>query len=402
MLLRMAWRNLWRNVKRTLITLSAMALGAAGIVFLHSYNEAAFDEMVSTITTSLVGHLQVHGLGYQENPEVENVVRDPVAVEAKLAQVLPGATAERRVLGYALAGSENTSTAALVLGIQPERAADILHLEKGRPFSPAGPREAILGKALARQLKLEPGSEVILVGQSADGSVANDRFTVIGIGDAGSEEMNSSAVFLRLDAAQDFFGLGQGVHQLLVRLPKGDQDLGAALAAVRGAVDLKSLEALSWAQILPELQQVMVQKKKNIHFADVVVFLIVALGVMNTLLMSTFERTREFGVLASMGTRPSQILRLVLTESALQAVLGLGLGLALAAALLYGMGTTNLASMAGGEVMGVRMPTAVPMAVHWIGVKSAAITIFITAIAGSLWPAFRAARLKPVEALRHA
>jgi putative ABC transport system permease protein len=397
----MAWRNIWRNVRRTLITLSAMSLGAAGIVFIHSYNEAAFDQMVAAITEGLIGSIQIHGQGYQDNPEIQNVVKDPVAVEARLERALPGATAEQRVMGYALAGVGDSSSAALVLGLEPEHAASVITLLEGHAFSGGTAHEVILGKSLAQQLDATIGSELVLVGQAADGSMANDRFTVVALADAGSDEMNNSALVMPLAEAQDFFGLGQGVHQILVRLPQ-TEDLGGALASLNGALDLKTLEALSWSQILPEIKQLMTQKKQNLHIADFIVFLIVALGVLNTMMMSTFERTREFGVLASVGTRPSRILGLVLAESLLQSLIGLGAGVLIAAAILYGMGTTNLAAMTGGgDMMGMRMPTAVPMSIHRIGVESAAITVLVTALLGGLWPALRAARLRPVDAVRH-
>jgi ABC-type lipoprotein release transport system permease subunit len=401
MLFRMAWRNIWRNVRRTLITLSAMSLGVAGIVFIHSYNEAAFDQMVATITEGLVGSVQVHGRGYQDDPEIQNVVQNPIAVEARLEGAVPGATAERRVTGYALAGVKDSSSAALVLGLEPEHADSVITVLEGRPFTAGATHEVILGKSLAKQLDATIGSELVLVGQAADGSMANDRYTVVALADAGSDEMNNSALVMPLAEAQDFFGLGQGVHQILVRLPARD-DLDGALASLEGALDLKTLEALSWSQILPEIKQMMTQKKQNLHLADFIVFLIVALGVLNTMMMSTFERTREFGVLASVGTRPGRILGLVLTESLFQSLIGLVAGIAIAGAILYGMGTTNLASMTGGgDMMGMRMPTAVPMRIHAVGVESAAITVLITAFLGSVWPALRAARLRPVDAVRH-
>jgi putative ABC transport system permease protein len=400
-LLRIAWRNIWRNVRRSVITMTAMTLGVGAIVFIHSYNDSAFRQMVASVTAGLIGHLQIHGSGYQENPEIGNTVQDPVAVQARLSKALPGAKAERRVLGYGLAGSGDNSSAALVLGIQPEQATGLLSVEKGRSLSAGPAHEVVLGKELANQLDVHPGSELILVSQAADGSVANDRYQVVGIADAGNDDMNATAVFMHLQDAQDFFALGQGVHQILVRLPSYEEDLSEQLTAVKGALDLKSLEALSWSQILPELKSTMQQKRQNLHMLDVVVFLIVVLGVLNTTMMSTFERTREFGVLASLGTRPNGILRLVLAESVLQGALGLAAGVALALAGLYSWGTSNLAAVTGGDVLGLRMPSAVQMQVDWNGVISAAVTILVTAVFGALWPAVRAARLNPADAVRH-
>ena len=402
MLLRMAWRNLWRNVRRSLLTLSAMTLGVGAIIYLNSMNESTFAAMISMVTTGLVGQFQIHGNGYQENPEIANVVQDPVAVEAKLATALPGATAERRVLGYGLAGTGDNSSAALVLGIEPTRENDLVKVEQGHGLGAKAAKEVVLGRQLAAQLSVHPGSELVLVGQAADGSVANDRYTVTGVGDAGSDEMNANAVFIDIKDAQDFFGLGNGVHQILVRLPQYEEDVSAPLASLRSALDLKTVEALSWSEIIPELKGTLTTKRKNLKAGDFVVFLIVGLGVLNATMMSTFERTREFGVMASVGTRPGRILRLVLTESMLQALIGLAAGVAFAVAAIYLTGSINLQKMVGGDFLGMRGPTDLRLQLYAGGIWHAAVTVLITSLLGGLWPAARAARLRPVEATRTA
>jgi ABC-type lipoprotein release transport system permease subunit len=404
MWLALAWRNIWRNRRRTLITLAALTLGTTAIVSIHSYRESTFAQLLQDITTGLVGHIQVHGNGWQKNPELATVVRDPEAVEARLMGALPDARAERRVLGYGLAGSGDASAAALVLGVEPSRSrngARMITIEKGRDLDDAPAREAVLGSELAVQLGVAPGAELVLVGQAADGSTANDRYTVVGTGDAGTGEMNATAVFLHLKDAQEFFGLGDAVHSIMVRLPTDDEDLTRPLSALRAALDLKTLEALSWSEMLPELKGMIAEKRRGGRAIDVVVFLIVALGVLNAMTMSTFERTREFGVMASVGTRPRQIVGLVLLESLLQGALGLFAGIAISVTVLLGLGSLDIAAFAGGDMLGIRMPSHIELHLKSEALRSAVGTVLVTMLLGGLWPAFRAARLKPVEAARH-
>lgn len=403
MLLKLAWRNIWRNRRRTLISVAALALGVTAIVSMHSIFEVSVTEMARGITTGLIGHAQVHGRGYQDSPEMSNVVSDPVAVEAKLQQALPGTTAERRVVGAGLAGSEDVSAAVMVLGIEGEKpgAQRLLAIEQGRGLDAAGSREVVIGSGLARELKLEPGGEMILVGQAADGSTANDRYTVAGTADAGSSDANQTTVFMRLADAQSFFGLGEGVHQVIVRLPADDEDLGRPVSILGGALDLATLEILPWTSILPELKGALDAKRKNMRLIDVIVFLIVSLGILNTMSMSTFERTREFGVMASLGTRPRRVLAMVLLEALMQGVIGLCIGVALSWVILQAIGVADFSGLtAGADVLGARLP---PMrfAVAAGPVAEAALVTFATMIAGALAPAIRAARLKPVEATRY-
>lgn len=398
MLLALAWRNVWRNARRSLITMVALAVGVTGIVALHSYRESAYGVIVRDITTGLVGHLQVHGRGYQEAPAIGTLVRDPVQVEAAVAGALPGSVTERRVLGAGLAGAGERSAPVAVLGLPPGTSA-LYRLETGT--EPRDAHEVLLGRDLARDLELAPGGEVVLVSQAVDGSVANDRYTVAGTFTSSSAELDATSVVMPLAAAQDFFGLGAGVHQLVVRLPVDREDVTPEVTALRSALDLQALEALSWGELLPNFKDTMESKRKGQRVMDLIVFLIVGLGVFNAMTMSVFERTREFGVLGALGTRPRRLLAMVVLEALIQGVLAFTVGLALAAVLLFALGTVNLGSVMQGDVMGVRMPTVLELKLMPGSMRSAAVTAFFTALVGAILPAVRAARLAPVEALRH-
>jgi ABC-type lipoprotein release transport system permease subunit len=402
LLFKLAWRNIWRNTRRTLITVLSLTLGVTAIVLLHSYREAATVEMVGGITRGLLGSLQVHGRGYQDAPDMANVVADPGAVRAALRGTLPGAAIEARVVGAGLAGAGEKSAAAVVLGVEPAAAGMLFTLEAGHALADAANREALVGSALARELGVKPGDELVLVGQAVDGSLANDRFTVAGLVDAGSSDANGSTVALNIADAQAFFGLGPGVHQIIVRLPGNDDEaLAGEVALLRGALELVRVEVLAWTEIMPEFKKTMEMKARNQHVVDLIVFFIVALGVLNTMSMSTFERTREFGVMASLGTRPRRILGMVVLESLLQGLLGLALGVAIAWSVLHAYGTVDMSTMFKGDVMGLRMPTAVKLQVDPAAVVSAAVTALVTVLLGGFLPALRASRLKPVEASRY-
>jgi ABC-type lipoprotein release transport system permease subunit len=403
MLPKLAWRNLWRNPRRTMITVLALALGVMAIVSLHSFREVSNQEMIRGVTRGLVGHIQIHGRGYQEAPDMTTVVAHAAAVESKVMRVLPEARTEKRVLGAGLAGSGDLSSPAMILGIEVTNPATrgLLTLQQGRMLG-GGSHEAVIGSGLASELHQAPGGELVLVGQAADGSLANDRFTVVGTADAGSSEANATAVFLPLAEAQSFFALGESVHQIVVRLPQEAQDLTPTVARLRATLDPAELELLSWNEMLPELVGVIEAKRRNSHLVDLVVLLIVALGVLNTMTMSTFERTREFGVLASLGTRPGRILGMVVLEGLLEGLIGLGLGVSLAWALLHGIGTADFSGLGGGvDVLGARLPEAVRLTVYPPAALTAFLVTLLTMLVGGLIPAIRASRLKPTEATRY-
>jgi ABC-type lipoprotein release transport system permease subunit len=402
-LLKLAWRNIWRNRRRTIISVLALALGVMAIVSMHSLLEVAYAQMIRGITTGLIGHAQVHGRGYQNSPEMTTLVPDPLTIEARLKQAVPGAQTERRVVGAGLAGSGETSTAVLVMGIEPGIPSTdaLLKIEQGQGLAAAPAHGAVIGSGLARELRLSPGGEMVLVGQAADGSLANDRYTVVGVADAGSSDANQTAVFLHLADAQSFFALNQGVHQVIVRLPTDQEDLSHPVSLLRGALDLSALEVLPWTEILPELKGAIDAKRRNMRLVDAIIFLIVSLGILNTMTMSTFERTREFGVMASLGTRGRRVLAMVFLEALLQGLIGLLLGVALAWGLLHAVGTVDYTGLtANTDILGVRLDV-VRLAVNAGAVAEAGVVTLLTMLAGALVPALRASRLKPVDATRY-
>lgn len=403
MLLALAWRNLWRNRRRTLLTVFALATGIFGIVAIRTYRESTFAAMVEVITTQLVGHLQIHGAGFQAAPALDVVVNDPVTIEARLKDTVPQARPERRVLGAGLGGTANNSAGVFITGVDPRALATttLFTLTAGRGFDAKPARTAVLGVDLATQLDVKPGGEIVLVGQALDGSVANDRYDVVGLADAGTAELNGTAVFLHLQDAQAFFGLGDSVHAVVVHLPEGDDDVASAQRALRDALDLTTVEALSWSEMMPELTGTIETKRQGQRSIDVIVFLIVGLGALNAMTMAMLERTREFGVMLAIGERPRRLLALMLLEATLQAVLGLVLGFAVAVVAVRSIGTLNLSGIGGGgDVMGVRMPTLVTLQIDSGALTSATVVAFATMIAGALLPALRAARLRPVDAMR--
>jgi ABC-type lipoprotein release transport system permease subunit len=404
LVVKLAWRNIWRNTRRTVISTLALGAGVMAIVSIHSFQEVSYQAMIHAVTAGLVGHAQVHGRGYQESPDMSTVVPDAAAVESELTAALPAAQTERRVVGAGLAGAGDVSTAVMVMGIEPQKpgARALLTIEAGAPLGEAPARQVVIGDALARELGVVPGGEVVLIGQAADGSLANDRFRVAGIADAGSFDANATMVFLHIADAQSFFALGEGVHQVIVRLPTDEEDVSHPVSLLAGALDLSRLEIMAWSDILPELKGAIDAKRRNTRVADLIVFLIVALGILNTMTMSTFERTREFGVMASLGTRRGRILGMVLLEAMFQGAIGFALGVAIAWALVHGLGTVNISGLTGGtDILGARLPDVLRLAIEPGSVVRAGTITVLTMLAGGLLPAIRASRLKPVEATRY-
>lgn len=403
MLARVAWRNVWRNRRRTLIAVAALAVGTAAIVFTHSFAETMYSGMVDLATRGLVGHLQVRGKGFEQAMDVGAVVRDPGAVERVVERTLPGAAALRRVSGFGLAAAGERSAGVAVIGLEPEHEAShsrLLQLVQGRPPAPPPAREVVVGEALAKRLRVGLGSELVLLGQGADGSLANDLYRVAGVSaGAGTAEVGGAVVFMQLASAQDFFALGDGVHQVVVNLASGERPKDAA-ARLRAALDSAVLETASWDELMPEVERGIEADRQGTFAMDVIVFLLVVLGMTNAMTMATFERMFELGLMLALGTRPRRVLATIVLESLFLGLVSLTAGLLLSWAIIAALPPIELGAMGGLDFVGVSMPSALVLELAPLAVVMSAATVASTCLLGGLLPAWRAARLRPVEAMR--
>lgn len=403
MLTRMAWRNVWRNRRRTLLAVAALAIGTAALVFTHSFAESMYGATIDLATRGLLGHLQVHGKGYQANPDVGTLVPNPAQVRAEVARTLPGAVALQRVSGFGLAAAGERSAGVALLGVEPEREAThsrLLQVSQGRPFSAKPAHEVVVGEALAKRLRIGAGDELVLLSQAADGSLANDLFRVVGVSKGGgTTEVGGAVVFLQLHDAQDFFALGSGVHQVVVNLPKGGQPKQAA-ARLRAALDGDTLETASWNELMPEVERGIEADRQGTFAMDVIVFLLVVLGMTNAMTMATFERISELGIMSALGTRSSQVLAAIVLESLFLGLVSLATGLLLASAVIMVLPPIELGSMGGLDFMGVAMPSALKLELSPLAFVMPVVTVTSTCLLGGLLPAWRASRLRPVDAMR--
>jgi ABC-type lipoprotein release transport system permease subunit len=401
-----AWRNLWRNAQRTTLTMSALVLGAVAILAMHSYRDSTFAVLQQNIGRDLVGNAQVHRRGFVANPGVDAVIPAPLAVCAQAQAALADAllVCEPRVRGGALATSAQGVVGVIVEGVVP--ALRPTTVVRGRALHDAGAGiEALIGTGLAEDLAIDVGDTLTLQVPRAD-STAPLTITVVGVHDAGTFELNATLVMLRFADAGTVLGLGDAAHELRLRFAVDDdvtvarnvEMLRAALAQHQ-----PELEVHSWRELMPELAGTIESKRRGQSAMDFIFFLIVALGVLNAMTMATYERTPEFGVMLALGTRPRQIVALVVVESLLQGVVALTIAVLLVAAVFAGIGEIHLDPGVGtADFAGVRLPSVVPLHVNTSALVAASITTLSTVVFGALGPAVRASRLPPLTAIAHA
>ena len=399
----MAWRNLWRNWRRSLITLAAIALSLVALLFLWSFGDGVHNTAIRNFESTFVGSLQIHARGYFKNPKLETALEQPAAIAQTLAQQGLELWATRVRAFALLAGAEN-SEGALLVGIDPVREARVTtvaqKLQQGR-FLRAHDRFAcLIGSGSARSLGLRLNDSVAVLLPARDGTLAAERLTVVGIIETGAPELDRGIVLVPLTTAQELTAMEDAVTEFVLSIPPAR--LAAAVAALRVALPAETIEVLPWHEMFPSFQE-WIALDNSFYFIFLGIFLIIIVaGILNTVLMSMLERVRELGVLLALGSSRARIGALMALESMLLGVIGTVVGTA------GGLGVVAVLHRVGIDLShnndAIRRFYIDPLVRPEINTDHLLITIaavLAVSLLASIYPAWKAARLEPIAALRH-
>lgn len=403
--LKLATRNILRNRRRSLLTVISLAGGFALLSFMLAMTDGSYNSMIDLFTRDHTGHVQVHEGNYLTRPSLYKTIDDPAGLMAQMFAMPEVVSVAPRIYTPSLAYGDNKTFPAEVIGIDPERerATSLLgekvrqgtFLETG--LTTGGYFPAMLGHTLAQNLNLGVGDELVLISQGFDGSVANDIFEVVAIvGTPDSWERQH--VYLGLDGMRQFLSMGGQVHELAVRLQHQEQARRVAARLNRDMPE-PDLHASPWQEVEAAFYKGMqADKIGNYIFLGVLMF-IVSIGVLNTILMATLERTREFGVLRALGTHPGAVFRLIMLESLLLSLLGCIVGLLIALPANYWLSRHGIALPEAIDMGGVAYDT-LRGEINAFVIFAPTLVVIGSTLLVSLLPAVRAARISPLQALQ--
>jgi ABC-type lipoprotein release transport system permease subunit len=397
-----AWRNVWRNPRRSGVTVAAMTLALFVLILYAGLVRGYMRDMEANIVELEIGDLQLVAPGYRDDPDLYTRIADGEAVAAPLRS--DGFQASPRLLAWGLAAADESSAGVQFRGIDVAADAAVSriheHVMEGQWLAPEDRAGVVLGRRLARMLDTTVGSEIVVITQGTDGANAYELFRVRGILRAIGDATDTAGVFLLASTFRELVLVEEGVHQIVVRRPEG-LSLEVAAAQVRAAAP--ELDVRTWRELNPTLASMLDAGRQVMLVMYLIVYAAVAILVLNAMLMAAYERIRENGVLKALGVSPFQIFGLMVVEAVIQAVLAVGIGVALGLpALLYlERSGLDMSMLSGMSVMGIAME---PIWYADAGFES--FTGPVTALLGIVAfavaiPALKAARIDPVQALHH-
>ena len=398
----MAWRNVWRNRRRTIVTVSAMSFALFVMILYSAMVEGYLEGMERSILDLEVGDVQVFAADFRENPSLYTVIEEPEKLIAPLSA--DGFTASARVLAFGLAAAGESSAGVSFRGVDVEQDATVSNIHEevaeGRWLDPDDLKGVVLGRRLARILGVGVGDEIVVLTQGSDGAMAYDLYDVRGILRGIADATDRSGVFLNQSALRELLEVPTGVHQIIVRRP---EEVDLAQAAIRVPAFAPDLDVQTWRQLMPTLSSLLESSRSAMVMMSFIMYVAIGMLILNAMLMAVFERIRELGVLKALGVGPFEVLRLILLESGIQTALAMIAGTVCAAPVVLYLRDTglDLQSLAGVSVMGIAFDP------HWRAVitvdvfTSPVVMLAIVVAIAVLYPAIKASTIRPVEAMHH-
>lgn len=402
--LRLSWRNIWRNPRRSALTMLAVFFATALLVFMLSFQFGAYDDMISSSVRLSTGHFQVQARDYNERPNIRKSISNPSMLFQKIVSMGGVESGVVRAETSVLAAGADRSSGLLVTGVRPKdesRASSLPEqIVQGRYLQDNDRDAAVIGTLAARKLKIGVGDECTLLGQARDGSIAAAIVKIVGIYRTGIDDFDRTTMQLNLPDFDTIFSMEGSVNRIVINM-FDLQDVELLAARLKQDPDFENLQILSWDDLNPGLKQSIELDLIGGVIMYAILIVVVAFSILNTFFMAIFERTREFGVLMSIGTRPGRLIKIIMAESMAMTMIGVTAGIVVGIIVTlifsqYGIGLGESAELMTQYGFKDRMYPKLSLLSVVTGPFIICVVTFITASV----PALKIPGMKPVEALK--
>lgn len=404
-LLRMAWKNVLRYRHRTWVTVLAMAFAGSIMILYASLVNGWLAAMETNAISMEIGEIQIHADGYRDDPELYTVIRNYRQVMEEAESM--GLAASPRLLGGGLAAARENSTGVSIRGIDPSTEKRVVllqnHVYAGSWLTRVDAGEVVLGYQLARILDVRPGSEIVLVSQAADGSMANDLFTVQGILKSVGQGIDRSGLIMGNKDFREFFALTQGVHEIALQRKDASEPLAPKVKEL--ADRFPDLEVKSWRELQPTLARLLDLSDVSMAIMLLITYAAVGMLTMNAMLMGVFERIPVFGVMKAVGFSGLRLFGLVFCETlvlvSMAALLALSAGIPFSLYFQHHPIDFSFLLKESSTIAGVAFEPQWYCKVTPVSILMPILFLYAIALVSIVYPAWKAAMISPVEAIHH-
>lgn len=404
--LKLAWRNIWRNKRRTFITMLSVIVAVLLSSTMRTMNEGSYENMIKNTVGIFTGYIQLHQDGYWDEKTLEysftqqDSLMKIMETEESVVKAVP------RLDSYALAAGKEQSRAAMVIGVDPEAEAYLSdpqgHMISGNYFESIDEQSVLIGSELKKRLNVQIGDSLVMIGQGYRGQSAAGLYEIKGVVKFPNPEFNKNLVMMPLQTAQYFLAAPERLTAIALILDDPDE-VNTVVANLRNSIDPGQYEVMDWKEMMPELVQAIESDRGSGFIIILILYVVVGFGILGTVLMMITERTYEFGVMLSVGTPRIAIVVILAFEIFLVALTGSAVGLLISFPIAYYF-NINPIRLQSGEMSEVidsfGMEPVLQFSLEPSIFYTQAITIFVITLIFCLIPILKASKLNPVKALR--
>ena len=420
-----AWRNIWRNARRSLITATAMAVSVGLCMAMITLNDGFYGKFFDVLVTQSLGHVQIQNPNYLKTKNLHESIKNATLIMDGIKENSNTFAATARLHGNVLVGGPEKSAGAMVTGVVPEDEIPITKADQqiieGKYLSTEDSTGVIVGITLYEDLDIKLQDELFLFTQGSDGSMAYGLYNVVGVYKSGST-LKDRGILMNLPALQEMLIMEDQVHEFIL-LGKDENNIETYKSNISKTIaQVPNIEVIveedqqpkndknvlidirTWWEASPDIYNMMGMRDVATGLFLGIIFFIAGFGILNTMLMSVFERTRELGILKALGLRPNKMIFLILIESVFLSGIAAFLGCVFGGFLNWYLVTYGIDISGGtGEPLPIMGATFEPIVKGLFSLEASAlpvIALFCISVLASLWPAYRASRLEPVHAIR--
>lgn len=403
--LNLAWRNIWRNRRRTFITILSIVVAVLLSSVMRAMQEGQYDDMIENTVGTFTGYIQVQHSGYWDEQTLDNTL---MVTDTLIDRLEKAETVEHiipRLQSFALAAGENQSRPAMVLGIDVEKEQYLSNpgsrLQTGEYFNSNNDQAVLLGKEMMQRLNVQPGDSLVLIGQGFRGQSATGLYEIIGSVGFPSSELNKNMVILPLGTAQNLFAAYNRLTSFALILTDAGE-VEKTVQQLKSRLSEEDYDVMGWQEMMPELMQGIEADRGSGFILMFILYIVVGFGILGTVLMMISERTYEFGVMISVGTPRATIFLILAIEMFIVTLIGAGAGILISIPVAWYFNVNPIQLPANmTEVMeGYGMEPVIQFATDPNIFYSQAVIVFIITLIFCVMPLLKASRLNPVEAMR--